>query len=311
MAITSGFFDSMNDRYYHAEQFGAIFDGVISDGVFATVNNHLLVAPLTGMQVIVKSGKAWFDHTWTVNDADHAITVPTAHTVNPRIDTVVLEVNKSPEVRENRITLVEGSPAASPVRPALTHSEYINQYPLADIRVPANATTISAASITNRVGTSDCPWVAALMETIDASALYEQWAAAFNSFLSTSSTSFQEWFDALEEVFSETEYQNIMNRVASVARIRQGRFLASGWSETSSGSNIYSQTISVTGMSADYNPILVGMIDSNATVTSATAYNRAFSQLVQGRGESGNGTITWYCYGGKPSEDIEVGFKGE
>ena len=64
MAFTCGFFNSENgDRKYNAEQMSAIFDGIIADGVFTTIGDHMAVSAGTGMQVLVGTGKAWFDHT--------------------------------------------------------------------------------------------------------------------------------------------------------------------------------------------------------------------------------------------------------
>ena len=38
MALTSGFYNSINgDRTYNAEQMSSIFDGIINDGVFASI----------------------------------------------------------------------------------------------------------------------------------------------------------------------------------------------------------------------------------------------------------------------------------
>ena len=50
MAFTCGFFNSENgDRKYNAEQMSAIFDGIIADGVFTTIGDHLAVSAGTGM----------------------------------------------------------------------------------------------------------------------------------------------------------------------------------------------------------------------------------------------------------------------
>ena len=312
MAITSGFFDSMNDRYYTAEQFGAIFDGVIGDGVFATVANHFLVAPLSGMQIVVKSGKAWFNHTWTVNDADISLTVPAAHSVNPRIDTVVLEVNKSPDTRKNSIFIRPGTPAASPVRPTLEHSTYINQYPLADIRVNANATSIGTANITNRIGTKDCPWVAALMKTIDATALMTEWRGKYTQFEAANQAKFEAWVSSLWTPSSEDEYTEIMEHLAAASSIRTVTLKAGDWSgyQDDFGGYIYHQTVDVAGVTEDYTPTLVKYTRSDFDTGLMTQYNRNFSIIAAGRGVTGNGTITWFCYGDKPTTNITIGLRG-
>ena len=44
MAVTSGFFNSLyGDRKYNAEQFSAMFDNLITDGVFSNVGNAFQV----------------------------------------------------------------------------------------------------------------------------------------------------------------------------------------------------------------------------------------------------------------------------
>ncbi len=160
MALTFGFYNSLaGDRTYNAEQFSAIFDGIITDGVFETIGAALETVPDTGMNILVGSGKAWFDHTWTLNDADLTLTVAPSDLALPRIDAVVLEVNASDAVRANTIKMVTGTPASVPVEPTLTNTSEIHQYPLAWIYVGAGVTSILLANITNNVGSYLCPFV--------------------------------------------------------------------------------------------------------------------------------------------------------
>ena len=51
MAFSFGFYNAVNhDRRYDAVQFGQIFDGIISDGVYATYKKALIVkASSTGI----------------------------------------------------------------------------------------------------------------------------------------------------------------------------------------------------------------------------------------------------------------------
>ena len=78
MSVSSGFFNSLNgDRKYNAAQMSAIFDGLIIDGVFASIGTAFAVKAAGGLTVNVGIGKAWFDHTWTVNDSILPMTAPT------------------------------------------------------------------------------------------------------------------------------------------------------------------------------------------------------------------------------------------
>jgi len=144
-----------------------------------SIGDAFIVSAANGMQVTVGSGRAWFNHTWTYNS------VPSLHTIEPadlvlnRIDTVVLEINASEEVRANSIKIIKGTPATNPVAPTLINTELVHQYPLADIYVGANVTEIIPANITNRVGTEACPLSTGILETLDSAPLLAQWNSAF------------------------------------------------------------------------------------------------------------------------------------
>lgn len=184
MSLTYGFYDSLNgDRKYNARQLASIFDGVISDGVFATYGGHFLVSAVSGMNIKVASGRAWLNHTWTLNDVDYPLTVDTAEVVTNRIDTVIIEVDESQDKRQNQIKILKGSDADTPSAPTLTNNSTLHQYALADIYVGAGVTEITTANITNRIGTGTLPWVTGLIDTIDVSDLTAQWNAQVNALL--------------------------------------------------------------------------------------------------------------------------------
>lgn len=160
MTITYGFFDSVaSDRLYNAKQMGSIFDGLILDGVYPNYGDRFEVLEDTGMDVSVGTGRSWFDHTWTYNDALFGVTVPTADVLLDRIDIVYLEVNEGVGVRANKIDILEGTPASTPIPPTLTNTSTIHQYALAHIYVAAGVTNIYQADITDMVGTVDTPFV--------------------------------------------------------------------------------------------------------------------------------------------------------
>jgi hypothetical protein len=168
MTITYGFYDSISeDRLYNAKQMGSIFDGLVLDGVYGGYLDKLTVIEDTGMDVSVGAGRAWFDHTWTYNDAAIPITVPTADALLNRIDVIYLEVNENVGVRANSIDILEGTPATDPVVPELTNTSSIHQYALAHIYVGAAVTEIVQANITDMVGTEDTPYVTILVESED------------------------------------------------------------------------------------------------------------------------------------------------
>lgn len=196
MAVYYGFYNSINhDRCYDALQMSAIFDGIINDGVFQNVGTHFAVRANTGLTVNVGIGRAWFNHTWTWNDAVLPLTLAKADQVKSRIDTVVIEVNSSSNVRANAIKVLTGTPAGTnPVAPTLTNNDYLHQYPLANIAVAAGATSITQANITNRIGTSATPFVTGILQTINIDSLIAQWKSEWAQWCSNSdSTVKTEW----------------------------------------------------------------------------------------------------------------------
>jgi hypothetical protein len=186
MSVTYGFYNSISgDRKYNAEQMSALFDGIINDGVLMAIGDTLMVSVVSGMNIVVKSGRAWFNHTWTNNDTEYPLTVDQSEVVLNRIDTVILEVNANQDIRANSIKIIKGTPASSPVASTLTKTELLNQYPLANIYVGAGVTEITAANITNRIGTSDCPFVTGIIQTIVIDALVAQWQGEFDAWMAT------------------------------------------------------------------------------------------------------------------------------
>ncbi len=183
MSVTCGFYNSKNgDRKYDAIQMSSIFDGIIRDGVLQHYGTAMVVKESEGMMVNVGIGRAWFNHTWTLNDALLPLTVPISEVLLNRIDAVVLEVDARESVRANSIKIIKGTPASSPKNPTMIKTNDRWQYPLAYIRVNAGVTSIRQANITNCVGTSACPFVTAPLEKMSIDALVAQWGDQWKAF---------------------------------------------------------------------------------------------------------------------------------
>ena len=91
---------------------------------------------------------------------------------------------------------------------------------------------------------------------------------------------------------------NALNHVVPVT------LLASGWSAVAP----YTQTVTVKGLTAADNPLLVKVIAGGATPEQVKAYNKAFGMIDDG--DTANGKATFKCYNKKPTIDIIVGLKG-
>ena len=203
MSVSSGFFNSLNgDRKYNAAQMSAIFDGLIIDGVFASIGTAFAVKAAGGLTVNVGIGKAWFDHTWTVNDSILPMTAPEAEVLLDRIDAVVLEVNGTESVRENTIKFVKGNPSSAPSRPTLTNEGNIHQYPLCYIYRKYGTAVINQADITPMVGTEPTPFVTGILQTISLDELLGKWQDELDRFTDARSQEVDDWIAQEESDFT-------------------------------------------------------------------------------------------------------------
>lgn len=203
MSVSSGFFNSLNgDRKYNAAQMSAIFDGLIIDGVFASIGTAFAVKAAGGLTVNVGIGKAWFDHTWTVNDSILPMTAPEAEVLLDRIDAVVLEVNGMESVRENTIKFVKGNPSSAPSRPTLTNEGNVHQYPLCYIYRKYGTAVINQADITPMVGTESTPFVTGILQTISLDELLGKWQDELDRFTDARSQEVDDWIAQEESDFT-------------------------------------------------------------------------------------------------------------
>ena len=203
MSVSSGFFNSLNgDRKYNTAQMSAIFDGLIIDGVFASIGTAFAVNAAGGLTVNVGIGKAWFDHTWTVNDSILPMTAPEAEVLLDRIDAVVLEVNGTKSVRENTIKFVKGNPSSAPSRPTLTNEGNVHQYPLCYIYRKYGTAVINQADITPMVGTESTPFVTGILQTISLDELLGKWQDELDRFTDARSQEVDDWIAQEESDFT-------------------------------------------------------------------------------------------------------------
>lgn len=175
MALTSGFYNSVNgDRKYNAEQLSSIFDGLINDGILYNVGNRFNITALSGNNIQIGSGRAWFNHTWIYNDSNYTISLEASSTLLNRIDAVVLEINRNSDIRSSQIMIIKGEESSSPSNPNLIKNEYQNQYPLAYIYRKANSSSIAQEDITIKVGTEECPYVTGILPVEDIDKFIEE-----------------------------------------------------------------------------------------------------------------------------------------
>lgn len=209
MAVTYGFYNSLNkDRVYNAEQMSSIFNGIITDGVFASIGGSLMPIAGTGMQVVVKTGKCWFNSTWTLNDALLPLDISAADVSLTRIDAIVVEINSAVNARANTIKVVKGTPSANPAKPTLANTEILHQYALGYVTVSAGVTSITADKIEVNVGKTTCPFITSVLQQTDITTLFNQWDAEFNT-----------WFENVQSQLSGDIAANLQRQIDENKRL--------------------------------------------------------------------------------------------
>ena len=179
MSLTYGFYNSLNhDRKYDARQIGMLFDGLITDGVYRSIGRAFAVSVNSGMILNIAEGRAWFDHTWTLNDTVMTVALPAAHSVYTKIVAVIIRVDKANRV--NSIVCKEGTAGSNPKKPTMNKTANLSEYPLAYVTISPGATEISPGKIEQVIGSSECPFVTGVVQGVSIDTLIHNWKDEFD-----------------------------------------------------------------------------------------------------------------------------------
>lgn len=154
MSIRCGFFNSINnDRKYDAEDMGRLFEGVISDGIFSTVEPKFEVEPVPEtMDLLVNNGKAWFHERYFEIYGPETVSIRQTD-VNPRIDAICICINTTDSVRAGSIEVIEGSTS----KPSIPAEDGVYYIPIAWVTVGPNDTVSTDLDIESNVGNAHDP----------------------------------------------------------------------------------------------------------------------------------------------------------
>lgn len=168
--LKSGFYNAIdNDRTYNAEDMNMPYSRIISNGVMAGEDFHVLAN--NNLTVTVKKGFGLFDKHWAELENDTVLTIPTPNVLNPRIDSVIVR-NAD---RKCTIEYVQGEATETPAIPTLND----NEYRLATIYVSANAVSINQTNIEDTRPTGECGFITNLLWNSDITSLYDNWREQF------------------------------------------------------------------------------------------------------------------------------------
>lgn len=293
--VTYGFYNSLNgDRRYNAIEMSRIFDGIIEDGVYANIGEALMVkASGEGMGVIVGIGRAWFNHTWTLNDAPLPLELEVPELIENRIDAVVLDINSNITQRKNEIKVVKGTPTTqTPVKPTMISEDNHWQYPLCYIEVAAGATEITQTVITNAVGTSECPFVTGILESMSIDGIVAQWESKF-----------MDWFVKLETDLEGDPVTNLQVQINRINALRFATLKSDAWTSSAP----YTQIVPLLGYRSGDTPF-IQCISPYETKQEKTQIQKQWNFVDDI--DITDDQLTAICYYDKPSVDLAIAIKG-
>lgn len=184
-------FPNNQDEYIGAEDVMRWLHGR-SSGVFGSGGNASVSAVLDTMAVTVSDGNGWLSNEnadgivwWINNEAESGeklkLPFDMADAVFTRIDRVVVSWQTTNYVELPEVVVLKGTPASNPTAPALTNNSTVRQISLAAVRIPAGATKITAAMITDeRLDPSVCGLVTAGI-SVDTTVMHSQFDAFLKS----------------------------------------------------------------------------------------------------------------------------------
>jgi hypothetical protein len=128
-------------------QWSEMETGKWTNGVLFGQLGSYVVTLTSGLGISVASGKAVVQGFLARSDAGVALACAAADPTNPRIDRVVLHADLTAHTLT--VQMLTGTPAPSPVPPALTQTSTVWEVSLYQVRVNATQTTLTGGSLTD------------------------------------------------------------------------------------------------------------------------------------------------------------------
>lgn len=215
MAEKSTFFNSVSgDRKYKAEDMAAHFAKVLTNGVFPS-GTQLQATEDEGMKINVSAGSAWINGYAYHNDSDYTLSFDAADGVLNRIDRIVVRWGRL--ARSINLAIIKGTPASTPVAPAIVRSADYYDLGIATVEIDAGITAITQAMITDtRLDSSVCGFVSSLIQP-DTSGWFTQFDDAFTAAITGNQADWDVWFATVEDILDENVAGNLLNLINDLA----------------------------------------------------------------------------------------------
>ncbi len=286
------------DRNHNADDLAQIIRALFSDGVVMVSATDLQVQAASGFTVTVKAGRCFVGGRIGVNLTDKTVTVAPPFVGMNRIDRIVSRADYAN--RKTTIEYLQGSPASTPVAPALKDDADGLDTPIAQITVSNGAVSIGQDVITDeRV-------MAAPLVPSSLDALLAQQREALRVLRVEEQAEFMTWFQELEVTLSGEQYANLMN-LLNEYRQKTFQFTvpASAWAlVTGDLGRRYEATVSVAG-------VVESRLDADIVLSDAVTTARTQLQAWNyvNRIDVTAGSVKLTCYDYKPLVDMNVVLK--
>jgi len=197
-------FRSVNgDRTNGAQDVADLFAVFFTTGVSPAPANSLQVMAGGGMTVRLQPGSCCIQGRVGKNNVVRDFVLPVAHGALPRIDRLVLQMDRTG--RWINEVLKVGVPASSRAPPALRRDGVMWELCAGEMRVPAGAASITQSLITDRrPDPALCGWLG-LVDGKVTSDLFAQW-----------DDTFRRWFDAVRGMLSEDAAGNLAAQIITM-----------------------------------------------------------------------------------------------
>lgn len=229
MSYKSGFFDAQDlgegnfDRVYNSADLAHYFSLFVGNGVFLNPTTSLQVSsqPTPNMSIKVALGSGWINGYFITVTSPETLTIPTAHGSLPRIDSILMRLDLG--TRQIKLVVSPGTAASSPQPNSLIRTGNYYDLELAQITVPAGATSITQSLIRDtRYFVDRCGLVKGLIDQIDATAFFNQYQDQFNT-----------WFEGLQNKLSGNVAANLQLQIDEI-NSRKPRLL---WQASTGGAS--------------------------------------------------------------------------
>ena len=207
------------DRAVSSQPLRTLIRKLFTTGVMPNPSTNFQVnAGTDGMTVLVQPGFSVVDGGLCKEDEVRTLSVTAADAIYDRIDTVVLRWNENVDVRTADLYVLAGTPAETPVRPALQRNDSIYEIGLADVFITHGIATITGDKITDtRYESERCGIVSSVSEW-DTTTIYQQIQSELAKFKSVEEVAFTNWFESIKDQFDEDVAGHLQNEIDKNAK---------------------------------------------------------------------------------------------